>query len=188
MIEKQLKELLNELVRQPQETEWVEFKLNYQSPEEIGEYISALSNGASLHNQVSAYLIFGVEDKTHLIKGTTFHAKSTKKGNEELESLLINRLNPKIDFVIYEFDTEENKHISMFVIPATKNQPVEFINQSYIRIGSTKRKLNEFPQKQAKIWNQNTLSFEKEIAKENLEASEKNKSLLPTCLFKICLE
>ena len=41
MIEKELNSLLEELVKLPKETEWVEFKLNFHSPEEIGERISA---------------------------------------------------------------------------------------------------------------------------------------------------
>jgi len=45
MNEKQLRELLNDLVMQPHESEWVEFKLNFHSPEEIGEQISASPNG-----------------------------------------------------------------------------------------------------------------------------------------------
>ena len=126
-------------------------------PEEIGERISALSNGACIHNQQNAYLVFGVEDKTHIIKGTTFKAKSHKKGGEELEHWLANRLDPRIDFTIYEFDYEDDKHISMFIIPATKNRLVEFLHQAYIRIGSITRKLNDFPEKQAKIWNRQHL-------------------------------
>ena len=43
--------LINELVEQPHESEWLEFKLNFHSAEEIGERISALSNGACIHNQ-----------------------------------------------------------------------------------------------------------------------------------------
>jgi len=34
--------LFQELISLPNETEWVEFKLNYVRPEEIGEYLSAL--------------------------------------------------------------------------------------------------------------------------------------------------
>ncbi len=45
MKEKQLIELLNGIVKQPHESEWVEFKLNFYSPDEIGKLISALSNG-----------------------------------------------------------------------------------------------------------------------------------------------
>ena len=172
MNEIQLKELLAELVKQPHESEWVEFKLNFHSAEEIGERISALSNGACIQGQPLGYLIFGVEDKTHIIKGTSFKAKSHKKGNENIEHWLAQRLNPRIDFSIYEFDYEPDKHISVFIIPATKNRPVEFIHQAYIRIGSITRKLNDFPEKQVKIWKKDTLPFEKEIAKDNLVASD----------------
>lgn len=79
MNEQQLIELINDLVKQPHESEWVEFKLNFHSFDEIGERISALSNGACIQNQSFGYLVFGVEDKTHIIQGTTFRAKSAKK-------------------------------------------------------------------------------------------------------------
>jgi len=183
MNEIQLKELLAELVKYPHESEWVEFKLNFHSPEEIGERISALSNGACIQNQRYGYLVFGVEDKTHLIKGTSFKAKSHKKGNEDLEHWLTTRLNPKIDFNVYEFDFDAGFHISMFVIPATNNQPVEFLHQAYIRIGSVTRKLNEFPEKQAKIWKKNVIPFEKEIIKDNLNAADITKYLSAETYF-----
>jgi predicted HTH transcriptional regulator len=80
MTQQQLIELINELVKQPHESEWVEFKHNFHSEQEIGERLSALSNGACIHNQPFGYLLFGVEDKTHLIKGTTFKAKSAILG------------------------------------------------------------------------------------------------------------
>lgn len=172
MTEPQLIELLDELAKQPHECEWVEFKHNFHSPDEIGESISALSNGACIHNQPFGYIIFGVEDKTHIIKGTTFKAKSYKKGNENLEHWLATRLNPRIDFRVYEFNYDPARHISIYIIPATKNQPVEFLHQGYIRVGSVTRKLNEFPEKQSKIWKKESIPFEKEIAKDGLAAAD----------------
>lgn len=172
MKDTQLTELLNELVKCSKENEWIEFKLNYHSEEEIGERISALSNGACIQNQKFGYLVFGVEDETHIIRGTTFSAKKHKKGNEDLEHWLITRLNPRIDFDIYEFDYEGKMHITIFAIPAAKTQPIEFLHKSYIRIGSITRKLNDFPEKQAKIWKKDTTPFEKEIAKDNLTTSD----------------
>lgn len=168
----ELKALVNELVGLPAESEWLEFKHNFHSPEEIGERISALSNGACLLKQPHAYLIFGVLDNTQEIVGTTFKAKSHKKGNEDLEHWLSQRLSPRIDFEVYEFDYDENRHISLYIIPAAKNQPVNFIHVPYIRVGSITRKLNDFPEKQAKIWRNDTIAFEKEIAKANLNASD----------------
>jgi ATP-dependent DNA helicase RecG len=39
------------------ETEWLELKHNNANPHEIGEYISALSNGAALAGRHSAYIL-----------------------------------------------------------------------------------------------------------------------------------
>jgi len=43
-----LQSLVRELVKLPDETEWIEFKCNNKNPQMIGEYISALSNSAAL--------------------------------------------------------------------------------------------------------------------------------------------
>jgi len=172
MAEQNLKELLDELVKSPIENECLEFKLNFHSIEEIGENISALSNAACIHNQINAYLVFGVEDKTHKIVGTTFRAKTHKKGNEELESWLATRLNPRIDFAIYEFDYETNKHISLLVIPAAQNRPVIFLHQAYIRVGTTTRKLADFEEKERKIWNVGDYLLENDIVKSGLSTSD----------------
>lgn len=172
MTNQQLTDLINSLTKLPNECEWVEFKLNFHSPEEIGERISALSNGACLCNQPFGYLVFGIEDTTHIVKGTNFKAKSHKKGNEDLEHWLTTRLSPRIDFQVYEFTYNNIYHISIYVIPATVNRPVHFLNLSYIRIGSVTRKLIDFPEKEAKIWKKDSIVFEKEIAKDGLTASE----------------
>lgn len=157
MTQQQLIELLNNLVKQPKESEWVEFKLNFHSEEEIGKRISALANGAAIHNQDYGYLIFGVEDETHIVKGTAFKPKLHKKGNEELEHWLAQRLDPRIDFRIHEFVYNAQKNIALFVIPAAQNKPVDFLHIPYIRVGSITRKLTEFPEKERKIWRRQAL-------------------------------
>jgi ATP-dependent DNA helicase RecG len=159
-----LKELLNELVKQASESEWLEFKHNYHSAEEIGIRLSALSNGACLHNQPYGYLVFGVEDKTHRILGTTFKPKVQKNGNEDLENWLANRLNPKMDFTVETFDYSDGKSIVIYIISSAESRPIEFQHQAYIRVGSVTRKLGDFPEKAAKIWRKETKSFEKQIA------------------------
>lgn len=173
MDQNQLKALVEKLVKQPSESEWVEFKHNFHSAEEIGERISALSNGACLHNKAYGYLLFGIEDGTHQIIGTTFSAKTHKKGNEDLEHWLATRLNPRIDFITYEFDYEAGKHISLYEIPATHNRPVEFLHKPYIRVGSITRNLGEFPDKEGKIWRKTPeKAFEQEAAKVGVSASD----------------
>ena len=164
--------LINELKENPSENEWIEFKHNFHSCDEIGEDISALSNAACIHKQPFGYLVFGIDDKTHTIVGTNLKAKSHKKGNEELENWLVTRLNPRIDFSIHEFDDEKGRHISLFIISAAQNRPVTFLHQSYIRIGSYTRRLAEFAEKERKIWKNSAYHLENEIAKSNLSASE----------------
>jgi len=168
----QLISLIDELTSQHKENEWIEFKHNFHSPEEIGERISALSNSACIHKKPVGYLVFGVENETHQIVGTDFYAKSFKKGNEELENWLVTRLNPRIDFTIHEFDYEKDKHISLFIVPATQNRPVMFIHQAYIRVGSITRKLTDFEEKERKIWNNNDYHLENDIVKSNLSSSD----------------
>lgn len=143
--------LLNRLVALPSESECVEFKHNFHSKEEIGERISALSNSVALLGKPFGYIVFGVEDGTHNVIGTNFHAKNHKVGNEELENWLVSRLNPKIDVECYEFDFQ-GKHISMYRIPGATDRPVTFFHVAYIRVGSLTRKLMDFPEKEAKIW------------------------------------
>ena len=57
------------------------------------------------------------------------------------------------------------------------------MNHSYIRVGSITRKLNDFPEKQAKIWKKDALPFEKEIAKNNLTSSDITKFLSTETYF-----
>ena len=98
-----LKQLVQQLVSEPNEQEWLEFKENFHSPEEIGERISALANGACLCNKRYGYLVFGIKDSDQSIVGTTFdHKKQKAKGNEDLEFWLSTRLNPRIDFKIHQ--------------------------------------------------------------------------------------
>lgn len=146
-----MKDILHKLTALPAETEWVEFKHNFHSAEEIGERISAISNSAALLDNPFGYLVFGVKDGTHEIIGTTFKAKQHKIGNEELELWLVNRLNPRIDIECVEFDIDD-KHISMYKIPAANSRPVTFLNTAYIRVGSLTKKLLGYPEKEAKLW------------------------------------
>ena len=67
----------------PDETEWFEYKKGsaVSSVDEIGEYISALSNGASMKGEPFGYLIWGIDDDTHSLAGTDF--RYTRDVNHE---------------------------------------------------------------------------------------------------------
>lgn len=169
---RKLYDILDKLLAQYRESEWVEFKLNYHSDAEIGERISALANAACLRNHPYGYLVFGVADGTFEIKGTSFKPHQAKVGNEELEHWLVQMLNPKIDFRIHELEYDK-KQIVIFEIPASKNQPVAFQHKAYIRIGSITRPLSAFPEKERKIWrSEPDKAFEEDVALSGVSAAE----------------
>ena len=78
MNHRELAELLASLIELPRETEWVEFKVDDSQPEEIGEYLSALANSAALHQKDTAYIVWGVENGTHKVVGTSFQPRETR--------------------------------------------------------------------------------------------------------------
>ncbi|MCW5962360.1 MAG: ATP-binding protein, partial [Pyrinomonadaceae bacterium] len=90
-------QLIHSLKRLPAETEWIEFKVNNSDPNEIGEYISALSNSSALLRQPAGFLVWGIEDATHITTGTNFKPKLTKSKNQDLENWLSNNTHPRID-------------------------------------------------------------------------------------------
>ncbi|MFK7972522.1 MAG: ATP-binding protein [Bacteroidia bacterium] len=170
MTDNELRILLSEFRSLPSETEWLEFKVNNGS--DLGEYISALSNSACIHEKDFGYIVFGIEDSTHRIVGTTFNLQKKGKGNEDLIPWLTRLLNPKIHFDVHEF-TAEDKRIIIFRIQAATNTPVKFNGIGYVRIGSYTKRLDEHPEKQRIIWTKKASSpFEKGIAKRNIKIEE----------------
>jgi predicted HTH transcriptional regulator len=164
--------LIQELLKQPNETEWLEFKHNNYDKETIGEYISALSNSAALNGKTNAYMIWGVDDETHEILGTTFNPSNTVKGNEALENWLLRLLTPKIDFKFYEVNIEDENLVLLEIAPANVN-PVRFSGIEFIRLNSHKKKLKEFPEKERELWRVfDRVPFEKQIAVDNINDSE----------------
>lgn len=154
MTKEQLHILLEELIALPAETNWAEFKLNAGSitNEQIGEYISAMSNGAAIANKPFGYLVWGVDDDNHEVKGTNFCFTMAKQGNQDLELWMRNLLHPKINFEIFEFDYQ-NKKVVLVRIPSAKGEPAHFKKKPYIRIGSNKTDLRNFPEYVRTIYN-----------------------------------
>lgn len=147
----QLTALITDLVSQPTESEWVEFKANHQTPEDIGKRISALANSACLIGEPYGYLVFGVQDGNHDIIGTTYNPHQKAKGNEDLEPWLMRKLTPRLDMRIYEHH-QDNKRLVIFRIPAAHNVPIEFDKIAYVRVGSNTHSLKDYPDKERTIW------------------------------------
>lgn len=170
--EEYISSLIHELVKQPNETEWLEFKHNNTDPEMIGEYISALSNSAALNCKTNAYMVWGIDDETHDLLGTTFKPNTATKKNEALENWLLRLLSPKINFKFYEVEIDKKNIVLLEIAPAFE-KPVMFQNIEYIRLNSLKKKLKDMPEKERELWRVfDKTPFEKQIAADNLNPSE----------------
>lgn len=164
--------LLQELLRYPKETEWLELKHNNEDCNEIGEYISALANSAALLGKAHAYIIWGVDNETHGILGTSFDSSKAKVGGEELENWLLHLMTPKINFRFYTVNVPVKK-VTILEIGAAFRHPVQFKNVEYIRVGSYKKKLKDHPEKERELWRVfDRVPFEREIAAEDVTADE----------------
>lgn len=148
------KEQLLEIINDNDEKEYVEFKTNFPADKfykEIGEYISALSNSATLHKQNDAYMIWGVEDTTRRIVGTIFKYDIQINGSEVFKHFLARKLSPSIAFKFEEFEINNNRVVAL-TIPSAISTITEFDNERYIRIGSSKEKLRKFPEYEKELW------------------------------------
>lgn len=160
--------LVQELRKLPTETEWVEFKHNNAEPEDIGEYISALANSAALTGKVNAYLIWGIDNQTHDIVGTNFSPSTAKIGNENLENWVLLLLTPKINFSFFEVYIDDSR-VVLLEIGAAFRHPVCFKNNEFIRVGSYKKRLKDYPEKERELWRIfDQMPFEKQIAAEHI--------------------
>lgn len=172
MSDSQVLRLIRTLAELPKETEWVEFKMNRDDPQEIGEYISALSNSAALAGKRLGYVVWGLEHESHELQGTTFEPGRKKVGNEDLENWLATQLKPRIGFRFREASAEEKRFV-LLEIPRATHVPVRFRGEEYIRCGSYKKKLSEHPDKERALWRVfSEEPFERRLASENLEVSD----------------
>lgn len=168
-----LQSLLKELCSLSQETEWVEFKHNNDDVALIGEYISALANSAALLGKQSAYVVWGVQNDTNEVIGTEFKPTRARHKGQEIESWLLQKTAPKIHFRFYEFLAANQQPAVILEIHAASHTPVQFDGTEYIRVGSYKKKLRDFPEKERELWRVfDRIPFEQQSAAENLDADQ----------------
>ena len=164
--------LLHELCELPRETEWVEFKMNHAEVQAVGEHISALANSAALMGKAFAYLVWGVRDKDHALVGTTFDPHAVRVGNEELESWLLRLLEPTIDFRFFTVSVDGTPIVLLEIARAARH-PVRFSGEEFIRVGTYKKKLKDFPEKERALWRIfDQAPFEDGVATERATAND----------------
>lgn len=149
---RELTVLVDRLCAEPRESEWLEFKANRCEPQTLGEYLSALANSACLLGKPRAYLVFGIEDGSHGLVGTTFDpAAESGKGSQLLPLWLSLGLHPNTGFEIHALDYR-GKRVVLFEIHPAYDRPVSFYGKAYVRDGSSKTELDKYPEKQRRIW------------------------------------
>lgn len=167
-----LVELVTEMCKQSNETPWLEFKHNNYTPDMIGKDISALANSAALYSKNCAYMIWGIDDTTHEIKGTNLNLQNIKKGNQELENWLRAMLSKNVDFE-YHSISMNNVMVGVLIIYKAVGYPVSFQQVEYIRVGSYTKKLNDNPVIHAKLWDTiRNSKFEDQFSKTDLTLAE----------------
>lgn len=135
------------------ESSTVEFKSNLQEPKQIGEYLSALANSAALERHDRAWLVWGVEDETHRITGTTFDPQAARaEGNQRLTMWLQQLTNPRADFTFHPPIQHPDGRVVMLEIHPARSSPIAFSGRRFIRVDSHKCSLADHPQKEARLW------------------------------------
>lgn len=142
--------LIDELLSQGTECDWLEFKRDNTEPDTIGVRCSALSNSARLAGKDSAYMLWGVDDSMASVVGTNFKPDSAKVNGQELAFWLARQLQPSMAF---QFRAVEHPQgwVVILEIPAATSAPVAYKNIPYIRIGSATPKLSDYPERYQKL-------------------------------------
>ena len=145
-------ELIYSLAGFPEETEWIEFKESNSEPARIARDISALANSAAFLGREYAYKIWGLDDKSHKLVGTTFrNLKANGKGNQALPIWLRNVLSRNASYEFLSCD-HNAMHFEVLRIRAASAQPVYYDKDAYIREGSSSCRLEPGSAKEAELW------------------------------------
>lgn len=79
------------------ENKFLEFKSNHVEAKVLGEYLSALSNGACLEHVDYGYLFFGVDNSSLKVKGTSFNPEKVHvTQGKSLEFYLRLNISPRL--------------------------------------------------------------------------------------------
>lgn len=164
--------LVNELRKLEAEVPWVEFKTNNCNPEMIGENVSALANSATLHGRSYGYMVWGIQDRTHLIEGTNFDPQKLTVGNQGIDLWISTQLDPQVQFYFHKVDIS-GKIIVLLEVQSAGSIPIKFRGIEYIRIDSHKKKLKDYPEIEKELWRIfSKVPFEKMGAIEGISGDE----------------
>lgn len=104
--------------------------------------------------------------------GTKFKPKTKRYKQQELESWLLQKIEPKIDFRFFEFEYQGLPVVILEIQPEI-HKPVRFDGTEFIRIGSYTKKLRGFPEKERELWRiLDRKPFEKQVAMKDISGEK----------------
>ncbi|NMM99133.1 ATP-binding protein [Bifidobacterium olomucense] len=164
--------LITALASQDNENECLEFKHGNTDPNRIGRDISALANSAALLGHTFAYKVWGIDDSSHELIGTSFNPKTTKVGNQELELWLRQHLSDNVEFRFETVEAFDKKLVLLRIWPA-QYRPALWQGLAYIRTGSSTQELKHGSRREEELWNRTRAEvFELQYALSGLTAEE----------------
>lgn len=137
MDEQALKQLLHSLIER-WESEVVEFKRGGKgfSTSDLGKYLSALANEANLRACESAWLVFGIDDKTRRILGSEYRQAPGEL--DRLKMQIADGTEPSITFRdIHELETPEGRVLLFEIPPAPMGMPIAWQGHYFARAGES---------------------------------------------------
>ncbi len=165
-------ELVDRLLSDGRETELFECKKNNVDPCLIAKIVCGLSNSARRHDADFAYIIWGIDESTYNVVGTTFDPDTFKKSNQKFDIWLSKNIIPSLDLKFKCVNHPDGK-VVLLQVPPPLLMPASFCNISYIRIGSSNTKLSDHPDiYQALSIKLQQHRWEENVAKQNCSQSE----------------
>ena len=152
------------------ESENVEFKKNNANPEAIGKYISGMANATVLSSEKYAYMVWGVDDETRKIVGTSFSPATKRVKGLQLEKWLRGNLTGGVQFDFYELEVDGKNVVLLEISPAFQT-PVGFQKERFDRVGESLMPLS--PGREQQLWSiLKGVHFEEQIAHDSIEEDE----------------
>jgi predicted HTH transcriptional regulator len=165
-------QLITRLIDRPAESQTVEFKDSNDDAFMIGKDISALANAAVVEGQDYAYLLWGINDQTHAIIGTSFNPLTSKHKGQGLELWLRLKLSKNAEFLFIPVEIDGKSVVILRIWPAT-GCPVSFDGTEYVRSGSSTQALARDSQRERRLWEiTKSEAFEEQIAAQWQTAEE----------------
>ena len=91
-------------------------------------------------------MIWGVNNETHEVEGTSFAPEEYKHGNEELENWLRGLLSDNASYKFQSVQYKDGIQVVVLTVQRAVFHTVTFQKNDYIRVGTYTKKLKDYPE------------------------------------------